>query len=134
MSEQFDKSNTKNQSLFDFAVERLGFAFFGGVAGLIYAGVVCITLYLFKIEISTKPLLHSFIVVFGCVGAVLGQKVTPIIMSTIYGLMYLWGVLLAFIGYGATSFVTKDHFPKKTEYLWCVLLGFFAVIVFMFIK
>ena len=134
MSEPSDKSKAKNQSLSGFVVERLGFAFLGGVAGLMYAGVVCVTLYLLKIEISTQPFLHSFIVIFGCVGAILGQKVTPIIMSTIYGLMYLWGVLHGFIGYGSSHFITEDHFPKKSEYLWCVLLGFFAVVVFMFIK
>ena len=134
MSEPFEKSKAQNQSLYDFVIERLGFAFFSGVAGLIYAGVVCVTLFLLKIEISSKPLLHSFIVVFGCVGAILGQKVTPIIMSTIYGFMYLWGVLLGFIGYESSFLLNEDHFPKKSEYLWFVLLGFFAVIVFMFIK
>ena len=136
MNKPSDKSEDQKpqQPLSDFAIERVGFALFSGIAGLIYAGVICVTLYFLKIELPSKPLLHSFMVVFGCVGAILGPKATPIIMSTVYGLMYLWGVILGFIGYELPLLLDRDNFPKKSEYLWCAMLGFFAVAVFLFIK
>ena len=134
MRKPSDKSEDQPQTIFEFIIERLGFVFFSVVAGLIYAGVICITLFLFKIEVQSRILLNSFMLVFGFFGAILGQNITPIIMSTIYGLMYLWGVFLGFVGYELPYLVNEDHFPQKSEYLWCVMLGIFAVVVFMFIK
>jgi magnesium-transporting ATPase (P-type) len=134
LSELRDKSKEQNQSSFDFVLEHLTFGFLGAVAGLVYAGVICVTLLLLKVEVSSKPLLNSFILVFGFFGVVLGQNITPIIMSTIYGLMYLWGVLLGFIGYESSYFLHEEHLPKKSEYFWCVMLGVFAVTIFISIK
>lgn len=136
MNNLSDKSEVqeREQSLFEFVIERMGFAFFSGIAGLIYASVICVTLFLLKVNISTKPFLQSFMVFFALVGAILGDKVTPIIMSTIYGLMYLWGVVLGFVGYESSILPNEELFPKKSEYLWCAMLGVFAVVIYFFIK
>ncbi len=124
----------EDQSLIDFFLERLGFGFFSLVAGLIYAAVILVALYLLNIHIPTELFLKSFMAIFAVVGFLLGSGVTPIIMSTVYGLMYLWGVLLGVMGYQIPTFFDTDLFPKKSEYLWLVALGFVSVVLFLVLQ
>lgn len=122
------------QSLVDFLLERLGFGFFSLVAGLIYASVILLALYLLNIHISSELFLKSFMAIFAVVGFLLGAGVTPIIMSSVYGLMYLWGIFLGVIGYQIPTFFDTDLFPKKSEYLLLVMLGFISVVLFFVLQ
>lgn len=124
----------EKQSLVDFILDRLGFGFFSLVAGLIYASIILFVLYLLNIHISSELFLKSFMAIFAVVGFLLGSGVAPIIMSSVYGLMYLWGALLAVIGYQIPSFLDTDLFPKKSEYLWLVVLGFISVVLFLVLR
>lgn len=122
------------QSLVDFILERLGFGFFSLVAGLIYVSVILLVLYLLDIHVPSELFLKSFMAIFAVVGFLLGSGVTPIIMSSVYGLMYLWGVFLGFMGYQIPAFLDAELFPKKSEYLWLVMLGFVSVILFFILQ
>jgi hypothetical protein len=124
----------EDQSLIDFFLERLGFGFFSLAAGLIYAAVILVALYLLNIHTPTELFLKSFMAIFAVVGFLLGSGVTPIIMSTVYGLMYLWGVLLGVMGYQVPTFLDTDLFPKKSECLWLVALGFVSVVLFLVLQ
>ena len=130
----FEARKEAQQSVGDFLLERLAFSLISGVAGLIYAGVVLVSLYLLKIDISNKALLNSFVVVFGVAGVVFGSRITPVIMSSVYGLMYLWGVLLGFIGHASPFLTNEDFLPKKEEYIWCVALGLLAGSLFIIVR
>jgi hypothetical protein len=124
----------EEQSLVDFIFERLGFGFFSLVAGLIYASVILLVLYLLNIHVPSELFLKSFMAIFAVVGFLLGSGVTPIIMSSVYGLMYLWGALLGIMGYQIPSFLDADLFPKKSEYLWLVVLGFVSIVLFFVLQ
>ena len=129
-----NNSNGEEQSLLDFMVERLGFAFFSLVAGLIYASAILLALYLLNIPVPVELFLKSFMAIFALVGFLLGSGVTPIIMSSVYGLMYLWGALVGVMGYQNPLVIDEKLFPEKFAYLWLVALGFVSVVLFFVLR
>jgi hypothetical protein len=126
--------NGEEQSLLDFIVERISFSFLSLVAGLIYASVILIVLYLLKIPVPVALFLKSFMAIFALAGFLLGSGVTPIIMSSVYGLTYLWGVLLGVMGSIYPSDIDAKLFPEKSAYLWLMGLGVVSGVLFFFLQ
>lgn len=128
------KNSEEKEPLEIFLVQRFSFGVFSGLAGLVYAGVIFAILQLLGINISGKPICYSFMMVFGLLGIALGSQVIPIVMSAVYGFMYLWGLLIGFVGYHHPTWLTEHHFPTKSEYLWFVVLGIFSFAIYLLIR
>jgi hypothetical protein len=124
----------EEQPLLDFVVERINFGFLSMVAGLIYASVILLVLYLLKIPIPVALFLKSFMAIFALAGFLLGSSVTPIIMSSVYGLTYLWGVLLGVTGSIYPSDIDAKLFPKTSAYMWLVVLGGVSGVLFFVLQ
>ena len=77
-------------------LERLAFAFIGGICGAVYGALIALAVFFFT-AVGHPELIGWSIAVFACLGFFCGNFMMDVLLAFLH---LVWGVLCAFSGQG----------------------------------